>query len=185
MSALDERTWLTDELWAQVRPAPARFRKTISVAILVVFVGAVFLAQGGYFHSRMGASYDEATVRGNRLIVVLSVYNTAQVPVRVTGFRAAQPGARIVSARVNSVFPPVPDNPAPDGARVAPFTLHGHSETVTIVFVLDCAKLRPPLRVNIGTHNFLGNQTSTATLDILTSAPLKQVCPGTASSLTG
>ena len=93
MPSLDERTWLSDELWAQVRPPRARFRVTISVAVLVVAVGALVLSQIGFFHPRIGASYNEATVNGNRLIVVLSLYNSAQIPVRVTGFRAAQPGA--------------------------------------------------------------------------------------------
>jgi hypothetical protein len=178
VSSLDERTWLTDELWAQVRPAPARFRVSISVAVLLAAVGALVLSQIGFFHPRIGASYNEASVRGNRLTVVLTLYNSAQVPVRVTGFRAAQPGARIVSARFNGVFPPAPDNnPAPDGATVAPFTVHEeHLETVTVVYLLDCAKLRAPLRVNIGTRSLFGNQTSTATLDSLTSGPLKQVC---------
>jgi len=177
VSSVDERTWLSDELWAQVRPAPARFGKTISVAIVVGLVGAVVLSQIGFFHSRIGASYDEASARGNRLTVVLSLYNTAQLPVRVTGLRGAQPGARIVSARFNGVFPPTSDNPAPDGSRVAPFTVHAEqSETVTIVYLLDCAKLRLPLRVNIGTRTFFGNQTTTATLDSSTSAPLRQVC---------
>lgn len=178
MSSLDERTWLTDELWAQVRPAPARFRVTISAAVLVAAVGAVVLSQIGFFHPRIGASYNEASAQGNRLVVVLTLYNTAQVPVRITGFRAAQPGARIVSARFNGVFPPAPDNnPAPDGASVAPFTVHDeHMQTVTVVYLLDCAKLRAPLRVNIETRSFFGNQTSTATLDSWTSAPLKQVC---------
>jgi hypothetical protein len=179
VSSLDERTWLNDELWAQVRPPPARFRVTISTAVLVAAVGAVVLSQIGFFHPQVGASFGEASARGNRLIVVLTLYKDAQVPVRVTGFRAAQPGARIVSARLNGVFPPAPDNPAPDGARIAPFTLHEEPlETVTIVYLLDCAKLRPPLRVNIGTHAFFGNQTSTAALDSSTGAPLKQVCAG-------
>jgi len=180
VSSLDERTWLSDELWAQIRPPRARFRKTISVAVLVAVVGAAVLSQIGFFHSRVGASFDEASARGNRLVVVLSLYNSAQVPVRVTGFRAAQPGARIVSTRLNSALPPTPDNPAPDGARVAPFTVHtGHLETVTIVYLIDCAKLRLPLRVNIGTRTFFGNQTSTATLDSSSSEPPKQVCAGT------
>ena len=113
MSSLDERTWLNDELWAQVRPPPARFRVTISVATLVATVSAVVLSQIGFFHPRIGASYNQANARGNRLIVVLALYDSAQVPVRVTGFRAAQPGTRIVSARLNGVFPPIPDNPAP------------------------------------------------------------------------
>ena len=181
MSSLDEREWLNDELRAQVRTPPARFRVTISVAFIVAAVGAVVLSQIGFLHPRVGASFGDASAQGNRLVVVLVVYNSAQVPVRVTGFRAAQPGARIVSARFNGAFPPAPDNnPAPDGARVAPFTVHEQQplETVTIVYLLDCAKLRPPLRVNIGTHTFFGNQTSTATLDSSTSAPLKQVCPG-------
>jgi hypothetical protein len=181
MSSLDERTWLSDELWAELRPPRARFRNTISVAILVAVVGALVLSQIGFFHSRISASYDEASARGNRLVVVLTLYDTAQIPVRVTGLRAAQPGARIVSARINSVFPPTADNAAPDGSSIAPFTVHAnnHTETVTIVYVLDCAKLRPPLRVNIGTHSLFGNQTSTSTLYSSTSAPLKQVCPGT------
>lgn len=177
MSSIDERTWLSDELWAQVRPAPARFRKTISVAIVVIVVGAMVLSQIGFFHSRIGASFEESNPQGNRLIVVLSLYNGAQTPVRVTGFRAAQPGVRIVSAQLNDAIPPAPDNPAPDGATVAPFTVHtGHLETVTIVYLLDCAKMRLPLRVNIGTHNFFGEQTSTATLDSSPGAPLSQVC---------
>jgi hypothetical protein len=178
MSSLDERTWLDDELWAQVRPPPARFRVTISVAVLVVAVGIEVLSQIGFFHPRVDASYDSASARGNRLVVVLTLYDNAQVPVRVTGFRAAQPGVRIVSARLNSVFPPAPDsNPAPDGARVAPFAMHAnHLETVTIVYLLDCAKVRAPLRVNIETRSFFGNQTSTATLDDSTTPPLKQVC---------
>jgi hypothetical protein len=180
VSSLDERTWLNDELWAQVRPPTARFRVTISAAILVAAVGAVVLSQIGFFHPRIGASYNQASARGNRLTVVLTIYNSAQVPVRVTGLRAAQPGAHIISARYNGVFPPAPDNnPAPDGTRVAPFTVHDeHLETVTIVYVLDCAKLRAPLRVNIETRSFFGNQTTTATLDSSTSAPLKQVCVG-------
>ena|SRR5665213_515907 len=178
MPSLDEQTWLSDELWAQVRPPPARFRVTISAAVLVVAIGALVLSQIGFFHPRVGASYDEASVSGSRLTVVLSLYNSAQVPVRVTGVRAAQPGARIVSARFNGVFPPGPDdNPAPDGTRLVPFTVHGAGlETVTIVYQLDCTKLRVPLRVNIGTRSFFGNQTSTATLNSATGGPLKQVC---------
>jgi hypothetical protein len=138
------------------------------------------LSQIGFFHPHIGASYNEGTVRGNRLTVVLTLYNDAQVPVRVTGFRAAQPGAQIVSARFNGVFPPAPDsNPAPDGTSVASFTVHeGQAETVTVVYVLDCATLHAPLRVNIGTRNLFGNQTSTATLDSSTSGPLKQICAG-------
>jgi hypothetical protein len=180
VSSLDERIWLGDELWAQIRPPAARFRKTVSVAIVVAAVGAVVLSEIGFFHPRIGAAYNEASARGNRLTVVLTLDNSAQVPVRVTGFRAAQPGARIVSARFNGAFPPAPDNnPAPDGTRVAPFSVHNERlETVTIVYLLDCAKLRAPLRVNIETRSFLGSQTSTATLDSSTSAPLKQACPG-------
>jgi hypothetical protein len=181
VSSLDQRTWLDDELWAQVRPQPARFRVTISVAIFVAVVGAMVLSQVGFFHPRIAASYDEATARSNRLIVVLGVYDQASASVRVTGFRAAQPGARIISARLNGVFPPVPDNPAPDGTSVVPFTLHAdRPQTVTVVYLLDCAKLRPPLRVNIATRTVFGNQTSAATLDTLTSGPLKQACPGIA-----
>jgi hypothetical protein len=178
--SLDERTWLNDELWAQVRPARARFRVTISAAVLVVAVGAVVLSQIGFFHPRVGASYNEASVNGSRLTVLLSLYDSAQVPVRVTGFRAAQPGAQIISARFNGAFPPAPDmNPAPDGASVAAFTVHEEQlETVTVVYLLDCAKLRPPLRVNIETRSFFGKQTSTATLDSATSGPLKQACAG-------
>jgi hypothetical protein len=44
------------------------------------------------------------------------------------------------------------------------------------VYLLDCAKVRAPLRVNIETRSFFGNQTSTATLDDSTTPPLKQVC---------
>jgi hypothetical protein len=178
VSSLDERTWLSDELWTQVRPPPARFRVTISLTVLVVAVGAMVLSQIGFFHPRIDASYDEASAQGNRLTVVLTLYNSGQVPARVTGVRAAQPGARIISARLNA-FPPAPDgNPAPDGTRLASFTVHDqHLETVTIVYLLDCAKLRAPLRINIGTRAFFGNQTSTATLDSSTNAPLKQVCP--------
>lgn len=180
MPSLDERIWLSDDLWAQVRPPRARFRVTISIAVLVAAVGALVLSQIGFFHARIGASYDDATIRGNRLVVVLSLYNSAQLPVRVTGFRAAQPGAEIVSTRFSGVFAPAPDNPGPDGARISPFTMHAeHSDTVTVVYVLDCAKLHPPLRVNIGTRTFFGNQTTTATLDSATSGPLKQVCAGT------
>lgn len=181
MPSLDEHTWLSDELWAQIRPPSARLRKTISAAMFVAAVGALVLSQIGFFHSKVGASFDEASARGNRLTVVLSLYDMAQLPVRVTGVRAAQPGARVVSARANGVFPPDPGgNPAPDGTLVAPFTVRGGPlETVTIVYVLDCAKFHPPLRVNIGTHNVFGNQTSTATLAISSSGPLKQVCPGT------
>ena len=180
MPSLDERTWLSDELWAQIRPPSARFRKTISVAMFVAVVGALVLSQIGFLHSRIGASFEEASVRGNRVIVVLSLYDSAQVPVRVTGFRAAQPGVRIVSARLNDAIPPAPDNPAPDGANVAPFTVHtDHLETVTIVYLLDCAKLRLPLRVNIGTRSFFGNQTTTATLVSSSGAPLQQVCAAT------
>jgi hypothetical protein len=180
VSSLEERVWLNDDLWAQIRPPHARFRVTISAAILVATAGAVVLSQIGFFHPRIGASYDQASAQGGRLIVVLSLYDSAQVPVRVTGFRAAQPGARIVSTRLNGVFPSTPDNPAPDGTGVAPFTVHELQplETVTIVYVLDCAKLRAPLRVNIETRSFFGNQTTTATLDSSTSAPLKQVCVG-------
>jgi hypothetical protein len=186
MSSLDERTWLPDELWAQVRPSPARFRVPISVVVLVVAVGALVLSQIGFFHPHIDASYDSATADGSRLTVVLTLSDGAQLPVRVTGFRAAQPGARIVSARADGTFPPAPDSnkSAPDGARVAPFTVHSDRlETVTVVYLLDCAKLRAPLRVNIETRNFLGDQTSTATLDSLTSdssigGPLKQVCAG-------
>ncbi len=185
MPSLDERAWLSDELWAQVRPPRARFRVTISVAVIVIAVGALVLSEIGFFHPRVSASYDEATANGARLTVVLSLYDSAQVPVRVTGFRAAQPGARIVSAHFNGVYPVEPeDNPAPDGTRVAPFSVHQEgAATVTVVYQLDCAKLRAPLRVNIETRGFFGNQTSTATLDTLTSGtsisgPLKQVCPG-------
>jgi hypothetical protein len=178
VSSLDERTWLPDELWAQVRPAPARFRLAISAAVIVAAVGVMVLSQIGFFHPRLGASYYEASVRGNRLVVVLTLYDSAPAPVRVTGFRAAQPGARIISARFNGVFPPAPElNPAPDGARVAPFTVpEQRSEAVTIVYWLDCAKLRTPLRVNVGTRNLFGNQTSTVTLDSATSGPLRQAC---------
>jgi hypothetical protein len=185
VSSLDERTWLNDELWAQVRPPRARFRVTISAAVLVVAIGALVLSQIGFFHPRVSASYNEASANGSRLTVVLSLYDSAQVPVRVTGFRAAQPGARIVSARFNGEFPlAAAQSPAPDGARVTPFTVHeGQLETVTIVYQLDCAKLRAPLRVDIGTRSLFGDQTSTATLDSLTSdtsisGPLKQVCAG-------
>jgi len=180
VSTLDERTWLSDELWSQIRPTPARFRVPISVAMFVAVVGAFVLSQIGFFHSKVGASFDEVSARGNRLTVVLSLYDMAQTPVRVTGFRAAQPGARIVSARATGVFPPAPGgNPAPDGTHVAPFTVRGGPlETVTIVYVLDCAMLRAPLRVNIGTHNFFGNQTSTANLAISSNGPLKQICAG-------
>lgn len=177
MSSTDERTWLSDELWAQVRPPAARFRITISAAILVATVGAAVLSEIGFFHPRIGAAYDDASVRGNRLTVVLTLDDSAELPVRVTGFRAAQSGARIVSARINGDSPPSPDNPAPDGSQVAPFTVHAnHSESVTIVYLLDCTNLRPPLRANIGVRTLFGNQTSTATLDSLTSAPLKQAC---------
>jgi hypothetical protein len=180
MSSLDERTWLPDDLWAQVRPSPARFRVPISVAVLVVAVGALVLSQMGFFHPHVNASYGSATADGSRLTVVLTLSDGAQLPVRVTGFRAAQPGARIVSARFDGTFPAAPDgNPAPDGARVAAFTVHSDLlETVTVVYLLDCAKLRAPLRINVETRNFFGNQTSTATLDSLTSGPLTQVCPG-------
>ena len=180
MSALDEQTWLNDELWAQVRPSPARFRVPISVTVVVATVSTLVLSQIGFFHPRVGASYNEASVNGSRLTVVLSLYDGAQVPVRVTGFRAAQPGARIVSARFNGAFPPGPDDkPAPDGTRAAPFTVQGAGlETVTVVYKLDCARLRAPLRVDIETRSFFGNQTSTATLDSATGGPLKQVCPG-------
>jgi hypothetical protein len=180
MSSLDERTWLPDDLWAQVRPSPARFRVPISVAVLVVAVGALVLSQIGFFHPHVNASYGSATADGSRLTVVLTLSDGAQLPVRVTGFRAAQPGARIVSARFDGTFPAAPDgNPAPDGARVAAFTVHSDRlETVTVVYLLDCAKLRAPLRINVETRNFFGNQTSTATLDSLTSGPLTQVCPG-------
>jgi hypothetical protein len=178
VSSLDERTWLTDELWAQVRPAPARYRVTISVVVLLAAVGTLVLSQIGFFHPRVGASYNEASARGDRLTVVLTLYNNAQLPVRVTAFRAAQPGAQIISARFNGVFPPAPEiSSPPDGATVAPFTMHEDQiETVTIVYLLDCAKLHAPLRVNIATRSLFGNQTSTATLDSATSAPLKQVC---------
>jgi hypothetical protein len=179
VSSLDERTWLPDELWAQVRPAPARFRVSISVAVLVAAVGALVLSQIGFFHPHIGASYNEASARGNRLTVVLTLYNDDQVPVRVTRIRAAQPGARIISGRFNGVFPPAPEiSSPPDGASVAPFTMHERVETVTVVYLLDCAKLHAPLRVNIGTRNLFGNQTSTATLDSSTSGPLKQICAG-------
>jgi hypothetical protein len=90
-----------------------------------VAVGAVVLSQIGFFHPRVDASYNEASVNGNRLTVVLTLYNTAQVPVRVTGFRATQPRARISCARFNGALPPARDpNPAPDGARVTLFTVH-------------------------------------------------------------
>ena len=177
MSSLDERARLNDELWAQIRPPAARFRVAISVAILVAVVGAMLLSQIGFFHPQIGASYEEASARGNRLTVVLTVYNRAQLPARVTGFRAAQPGARIVSTRFNGVFSPAPGNPAPDGARAAPFTLHAeHTETVTIVYLLDCAKLRLPLRLDIETRTLFGGQTSTATMDGSPTTPLRQVC---------
>jgi hypothetical protein len=172
MPSLDERIWLSDELWAQVRPSPARFRVPISLAVLVAAVGTLVLSQIGFFHPRVSASYDDASVRGNRLTVVLTLYDDAQLPVRVTGFRAAQPGARILSTRLSGVFS-TPDNPGPDGARVAPFTVHSdHMQAVTVVYLLDCAKLR----VNIATRSLFGNQTSTATLDSATSGPLTRVC---------
>jgi hypothetical protein len=182
VSSVDERVWLDDELWAQVRPSPARFRVPISVAVLAVAVGALVLSQIGFFHPHIDASYDSATADGSRLSVVLTLSDGAQLPVRVTGFRAAQPGARIVSARFDGAFPPAPDSnkPAANGARVSPFTVHSdHLETVTVVYQLDCAKLRAPMRINIETRGWFGNQTSTATLDTLTSGPLKQVCAGT------
>jgi hypothetical protein len=178
MSSVDERTWLSDDLWAHVRPAPARYRVTITVAVLLAAVGTLVLSQIGFFHPRIGASFSEGTVRGNRLTVVLTIYNDAQIPVRVTGFRAAQPGAQIISARFNGVFPPAPDvSSPPDGTRVASFTVReAQVETVTVVYLLDCARLHAPLRVNIETRSFLGNKTSTATLDSATSGPLKQAC---------
>ena len=177
MSSLDERTWLSDELWAEIGPPPARFGKTISLGLLVALAGAVALSQIGFFHPRVGASFDAATAQGNRLIVVLTLYDSAQLPVRVTGFRAAQPGARIVSVRLNGAFPPVVENTAPDGATAAPFTVHtNRTETVTIAYVLDCTKLRAPLRVDIGTRTFFGNQTSTATLESSTGGLPNQVC---------
>jgi hypothetical protein len=181
MSSLDERTWLPDDLWAQVRPSPARFRVPISAAVLVAAVGVLVLSQIGFFHPHINASYDSATADGSRLTVVLTLSDGTQLPVRVTGFRAAQPGARIVSARFDGTFPPAPDSnkPAPDGALVAAFTAHSdRPETVTVVYLLDCTKLRAPLGLNIETRSLFGNQTSTATLDSLTSGPLTQVCPG-------
>jgi len=177
MSALDEQTWLSDELWAQVRPPRARFRNTISLGLVVAVVGALVLSQLGFFHPRLGASFDGVTAKGDRLIVVLSLYDSGQRPVRVSGFRAAQPGARIVSTRLNGAFPPVVDSPAPDGTSAAPFTVHTqHNETVTLVYVIDCAKVHFPLRVDIGTRTFFGNQTSTATLDSSAGGPLSEVC---------
>ncbi len=177
MSALDEQTWLSDELWAQVRPPPARFRNTISLGLVVAVVGTLVLSQLGFFHPRLGASFDSVTAKSDRLVVVLTLYDSAQLPVRVSGFRAAQPGARIVSTHVDGTFPPVVDNPAPDGTIAAPFTVHTqHTEAVTLVYVIDCAQLHLPLRVDIGTRSFFGNQTTTATLDSSTGGPLSEVC---------
>lgn len=178
MQALDERMWISDALWADIRPAPARFRITISVVALVVTVGAYTLAQIGFFHPRVGAWYDEATPHGNRLTAVLTVSDSNQLPVRVTGFRTAQPGVHIASSRGSNFMPYVALNPAPDGARAEPFTLHQkYPETVTIAFVVDCERFRPPLRLDIGTRSLFGNQTSTVLLNELTDTGVRSVCP--------
>ncbi len=104
MPSLDERTWLSDELWAQVRPPRARFPKhDFGRVLAVALVGALVWRRSGLFPPASWRVLRRGDRPANRLTVVLSLSDTAQVPVRVTGFRAAQPGARIVSARFNGV----------------------------------------------------------------------------------
>lgn len=171
MPKVDDRLWLSDELWEQIKPPRARGRLAISFALAVLIVGAWLAQWAGIFHPSFVANGVEGSVQDHTLTLMVDLENTSQIPVHIKGFRADQPAAHLVGVvigdEVGGAPAPIVSLPStvPSSTRITPFTAPSQrSFDVVLYYRVDCAQLHSPLKLEVGTHGIFGNQTTTITL---------------------
>ena len=171
-----DESWLSDELWAQIRPRRARGQFAVSASLAILAFLGIAAWWIGAFHTDFGGRGIEATAtRGTVLVVVAQIENTKRLPVHVTTLRDSQPGLRLIAASAGASL----DAPIPPSTKISPFTLsYLQRATVTLFYDVDCARITQPLRIEVGTDHLVGNQTSTITLDEAVLPALHQMCPG-------
>ena len=173
MNAVDDRLWLSDELWAQIRPPRARLQITASVAVVVLVAVSVAAWYAGIFHSQLDARPNIAAARGDVLAMTVELANDSNVAVHITGVRDHQQGVEFVGADLaaapadSAVTTKLPALTIPaDGSR-----------HITVYYRIDCGLIKPPLRLQIGTSWLVGHQTVGATLSGAAVPALRQLCP--------
>jgi hypothetical protein len=171
MPKVDDRLWLNDALWEQIKPPRARGRIAISFALAVLVVGAWLAQWAGMFHPSFVANGVQGGVRGDTLTLMVDLQNTSQIPVHVKGFRADQPAAHLVGVVIGdetNVAPaPIltPPSRVPSSTRITPFTAPPQrSFDVVLYYKINCLQLHSPLRLDVGTRGMFGNQTTTVSL---------------------